>query len=93
MMDGCNTGDFSMGCFPLELYAASNSLQQSVPTIPLGSGMLNCGATASAGPEACIKALLGHLRHQDPNILVSLNYDKCPFSGMVAAVGDKHCFR
>ena len=79
MMDDFRTGDFTMDCFPLELYATSDSVQQSVPTIPLGSGMLDCGATASAGPEASIKALLGHLRHQDPNILVSLNYDKCPF--------------
>ena len=65
--------------FSLELCAASDTLQQSVPTIPLGSCMLDCAATASAGPEASIKALLGHLRQQDPNILVSLNYDKCPF--------------
>jgi hypothetical protein len=65
--------------FSLELCAASDTLQQSVPTIPLGSGMLDCAATASAGPEASIKALLGHLRQQDPNSLVSLNYDKCPF--------------
>eukprot|EP00435_Cladocopium_sp_Y103_P006371 s604_g2.t1 len=63
---------------PLELYSANDGgiVQRSVPP---GYGMLDCGATASAGPEGSVKRLLGALRQHDPELQVSLNYQKRPF--------------
>ena len=64
--------------FPLELYASSE-LHQAPLTIPAGCGMLDCGATASAGPEASVKRMIGKLREYDSNLVVSLNFEKKPF--------------
>ena len=41
--------------------------------------MLDCGATASAGPEASAKKLISHLRAFDASLLVELNYERRPF--------------
>ena len=41
--------------------------------------MLDCGATASAGPEGSVKRLIGALRKHDPELQVSFNYEKRPF--------------
>ena len=62
---------------PLELYATN---EPSVTrAIPPGFGMLDCGATASAGPEASVKKLISVLWEKDVNLQVSLDQTKRPF--------------
>lgn len=67
-----------METLPLELYSTheSHHLRRSVP---LGYGMVDCGATASAGPEASVKKLIGFLRQHDPQLQVQINHEKRPF--------------
>ena len=62
---------------PLELYAADDS-QRSTRSVPPGYGMLDCGATASAGPEASAKRLIQELRKYDPDLQVNFSYEKRP---------------
>ncbi len=75
----CGSFDSSFDVFPLELYAAADSCRTTSPSVPIGCGMLDCGATASAGPEASVKRLLAKLRKVDPAVQVFLDSDKRPF--------------
>ena len=63
---------------PLELYSANDGglVQRSVPP---GFGMLDCGATASAGPEGSVKRLIEVLRKRDQGLQVCINHQKRPF--------------
>ena len=63
---------------PLELYS-ENDVGPVHQSVPPGFGMLDCGATASAGPEGSVKRLIGALRKHDPELQVSFNYEKRPF--------------
>ena len=75
----CGSFDSSFDVFPLELYAAADSRRTLSPSVPIGCGMLDCGATASAGPEASVKRLLPKLRRVDPDVQVFLDSEKRPF--------------
>lgn len=61
---------------PLELYASS---KPTASTIPDGFGMLDCGATASAGPEASVKKLLTKMREFDGSLKVILHTERRPY--------------
>lgn len=65
--------------FPLELFSASQSRPPTSRSIPVGFGMLDCGATASAGPEASLKLLISKMRVKDPQLQVSLDTDQRPY--------------
>jgi hypothetical protein len=70
--------DAGFHMFPMELFSTNeNASTQS--SIPPGHGMLDCGATASAGPEASAKKLISFLLHCDPNLQVSFNCQKRPY--------------
>ena len=71
--------DFDNSLFPLELYTASDSPTTGTRSVPLGFGMLDCGATASAGPEASAKLLIGRLKEVDPQLQVTLDFERRPF--------------
>ena len=63
--------------FPLELFSTDET--NSKRSTPPGYGMLDCGATASAGPEASAKRLISKLRQCDPDLKVCFNYNKRPY--------------
>jgi hypothetical protein len=65
---------------PLELFSTSQpSSSTSCPkTVSVGFGMLDTGATASAGPESSAKLLLFKQREIDPEIGVHMDYDQTP---------------
>ncbi|CAL1159019.1 unnamed protein product [Cladocopium goreaui] len=63
--------------FPLELFSTDESNNKR--STPPGYGMLDCGATASAGPEASAKRLISKLRLFDPDLKVCFNYNKRPY--------------
>ena len=63
--------------FPLELFSTDESNNKR--STPPGYGMLDCGATASAGPEASAKRLISKLRLFDPDLKVCFNYSKRPY--------------
>ena len=70
--------DAGFHMFPVELFSTNeNASTQS--SIPPGHGMLDCGATASAGPKASAKKLISFLLHCDPNLQVSFNCQKRPY--------------
>ena len=73
--------DFNYDMYPMEMMESSKSstTNRAQPVVPVGYGMLDCGATASAGPEAVAKKLISHLRTFDENLNVELNYDRRPF--------------
>ena len=62
--------------FPLELFANEAIVSR---TIPDGFGMLDCGATASAGPEASVKKLIARLRELDEQLMVTIDLERRPF--------------
>ena len=70
--------DAGFHMFPMELFS-TNENASTQRSIPPGHGMLDCGATASAGPEASAKKLISFLLHYDPNLQVSFNYQKRPY--------------
>ncbi|CAL1139358.1 unnamed protein product [Cladocopium goreaui] len=63
--------------FPLELFSTDET--DNKRSTPPGYGMLDCGATASAGPEASAKRLISKLRLFDPDLKVCFNYNKRPY--------------
>ena len=65
--------------FPLELFSASQSRPPTSRSIPVGFGMLDCGATASAGPEASLKLLISKMREKESQLLVMLDTDQRPY--------------
>ena len=72
---------YGLEMFPIEMMETTGC---SVPpprqsVVPPGYGMLDCGATASAGPGASVKKLILHLRGFDKDLNVSLNYEKRPY--------------
>jgi len=72
--------DFNMDYYPMEMMETIQNPSTGPRTVvPLGYGMLDCGATASAGPEASAKKLISHLRAFDASLLVELNYERRPF--------------
>ena len=48
-------------------------------SVPLGFGMLDCGATASAGPASSAKLLISKLREIDPQIGAYLDEPRRPY--------------
>ena len=62
--------------FPLELFANEAIVSG---TIPDGFGMLDCGATASVGPEASVKKLIARLRELDEHLMVNIDLERRPF--------------
>ena len=58
---------------PLELFTALDSRSPgALWTIPTGFVTLDCGATASAGPETSVKRLVSLLRQVDPAMKVAI---------------------
>ena len=69
---------YSSTLYPLELYASAD-LHPPAHVMPEGCGMLDCGATASAGPEASVKKLISSLCKVDEHLGVSLDTSRRPF--------------
>ena len=67
----------TMEAVPLELYTSNET--PAPRAIPEGFGMLDCGATASAGPEASVKKLIAKLRESDPQLKVTIDVERRPF--------------
>ena len=65
---------------PLELFSTSQTVSSPTiqKTVPIGFGMLDCGATASAGPESSAKHLIAKLREHDPDIGVHIDLERRP---------------
>lgn len=79
---GLDLGFLDLGVleiFPLELFSASQSRPPTSRSIPVGFGMLDCGATASAGPEASLKLLISKMRAKEPQLQVLLDADQRPY--------------
>ena len=71
---------YCLELFPLELFSTSQpSTTGPQRSVPLGFGMLDCGATASAGPESSAKLLISKLREIDPQIGVHLDDSRRPY--------------
>ncbi|CAL1129948.1 unnamed protein product, partial [Cladocopium goreaui] len=71
---------YCLELFPLELLSTSQpSTTGPQRSVPLGFGMLDCGATASAGPESSAKLLISKLREIDPQIGVHLDDSRRPY--------------
>lgn len=64
--------------YPLELHTSAD-LHPPARVMPEGCGMLDCGATASAGPEASVKKLISSLCKVDEHVGVSLDTSRRPF--------------
>eukprot|EP00435_Cladocopium_sp_Y103_P031210 s50_g7.t2 len=69
---------YSSTLYPLELYTSAD-LHPPSHVMPEGCGMLDCGATASAGPEASVKKLISSLCRVDEHLGVSLDTSRRPF--------------
>ena len=63
---------------PLGLYTSAD-LHPPAHVMPEGCGMLDCGATASVGPEASVKKLISSLCKVDEHLGVSLDTSRRPF--------------
>ena len=50
-----------------------------VTPVPPGTGMLDCGATASAGPEASVERLMHSLLQSDPGATITVDQSRRPY--------------
>ncbi|CAL1161664.1 unnamed protein product, partial [Cladocopium goreaui] len=80
VMDYDYHSSYCLELFPLELFSTSQpSTTCPQRSVPLGFGMLDCGATAAAGPESSAKLLISKLREIDPEIGVHLDDSRRPY--------------
>ena len=52
-------------------------------------GLLDSGATASAGPDACVRRLLQSLRRHDPQSVIETDVDQRPMFRFGVASGER----
>ncbi|CAE7897604.1 unnamed protein product, partial [Symbiodinium necroappetens] len=62
-------GDFGKGCHA----------SQEKDAIPPSSGLLDCGATASAGPEASVQRLIASVIEQDQGATITIDQSRRPY--------------
>ena len=62
--------DLNYDMYPMEMMESSqcSSKTRAQSVVPVGFGMLDFGANASAGPEASAKKLISHLRTFDDHL-------------------------
>ncbi|OLP88348.1 hypothetical protein AK812_SmicGene30332 [Symbiodinium microadriaticum] len=62
-------GDLGKGCYA----------SQEKDAIPPSSGLLDCGATASAGPEASVQRLIASVIEQDQGATITIDQSRRPY--------------